>query len=294
MLTLLPLLSGCAVFQAEKPVTYPYIIAADQSSSGFILIDPNADQASGKSIVWSWIPDASLPEYFGHPSDAKIIRDGTLLLTASSDGFCALIDMKSGKLLHMLKADGNPHSAEMLPDGNIVTASSTGNYLRLFDIRKDPSGETFKQYRQVSAHGAVYDKKTSRLYSCGFHNIISWRYDAEKAELIKDKTFPGPRIKRFFDGHDLTLDTRDGKLLVSGAEAIYRFNQFTGEFTLYSPTRHAKSISTLPGIPDLLIIPTEHWWSDKIRILDASGLQTFIHIPGRRIYKARWAKNPVF
>ena len=294
-LTGLMLFCGCVSKEAAQEKKYPYIIATEQASTRFLLIDPNIDPASGKAIVWSWTPEKSMVRGFANPSDAKIVQNGTRLLTASSGGICALIDIQSGKLLHALQAGNNPHSADILPDGNIVTAASTGRCVRLFDVKNDPSGKKYTQYHQDSAHGVVYDEKTDRVYTCGLYGIVAWRYDADKVTLTKEKEYPAPRKTRYFGGHDLTMDPRNGKLLVSGTEEIYHFDQFTGEYSLYLPVRDVKSISTLPGMPDvnLMLIPTEGWWSDFLRIQDAAGLRPLIRFPGFRFYKARWAENVI-
>ena len=298
----LMLFCGCVSKEAAQEKKYPYIIAAEQFSTRFVLIDPNVDPASGKSIVWMWSPlwssesNGAMLRGFANPSDAKIVKNGTHLLTASSGGTCALIELKTGKLVHSLWAGGNTHSADILPDGNIVTASSSGRYLRLFDVKRDPSGKKYTQYAQASAHGVVYDDKTKMVYSCGLDGIIAWRYDADKALLIKEKDYPAPHPhSRYFGGHDLAMDPRDGRLLVTGTEEIYRFDQFTGEYTLAAPVRDVKSVSTLADMPDvmLMLIPTESWWSDSIRIQDKDGLRTLLRMPYFRFYKVRWAENVV-
>ena len=64
--------------------------------------------------------------------------------------------------------------------------------------------------------------RTDRVYTCGLYGIVAWRYDADQVTLTKEKEYPAPRKTRYFGGHDLTMDPRNGKLLVSGAERSSR------------------------------------------------------------------------
>ena len=156
---------------------YPWIIAAEQLSTRFLILDPNEDPLSKAAIKWAWTPRQSakvaLDHYYfyNNPSEVKLIDGGRKLMFSCSGGACGIIDIASGELLTHVYPMGNPHSVELLPDGNMVTASSTGRTLTLFDLKSDPAGSIYKQYTFRSAHGVVYDEKTQHLFSCGSYGL---------------------------------------------------------------------------------------------------------------------------
>lgn len=288
-------LAGCTLNMENSVAKYPYIVAAEQFSTSFIVIDPNVDVLKNEAIVWRYAPikDWDVPEdklrTFSNPSEVKIVKDGTKLLLTCSGGACALIDLATGKYDWLVFPYGNPHSAELLPDGNVVTASSTGAYLRLYDLKKDIKGTVSKKYPLESAHGVVWDKKTELLYACGKHGIVSYKYDPEKVELTQVKEYNLDLPDLASGGHDLYLDPRDGKLLVTVTRGMVKVDQESGKFEVITPQRHIKSVSVAPGIGTLVMIPTESWWSDKLGILDEQGvIKDFIRMPHMRFYKARW------
>lgn len=278
----------------------PLIIAAEQLSTRFIILDPQVDPLSKKAIKWAWTPRQS-PKvkldnfyFYNNPSEVKLIRNNTQLLFSCSGGACGIIDIASGELLYHVYPKGNPHSAELLPDGNIVTASSTGAFLMLFDLQRDPEGNIAKQYDCPSAHGVVYDEKTQRLYSCGREGITEWRYDSRKVELIKIADYPFPVVINVFGGHDLYRDLQDGLLTVSGRHAVYKFNCQTKEQTFFLNAAHVKSVSVHPKAPTLLLIPNEKWWNDELQIADKSGrVRKLIRYPHFRFYKVRWVERSI-
>ena len=182
------LLATIQTFASEAKL--PLIVAAEQLSTRFLILDPNEDPLSQAAIKWAWNPRQSpkveLDHYYfyNNPSEVKLIDNGKKLLFSCSGGACGIIDIASGELLTHVYPMGNPHSIEILPDGNLVTASSTGARLTLFDLKSDPSGRKCKKYPLRSAHGVVFDTQKQILFSCGSSGLSEWKYDPEKVELV--------------------------------------------------------------------------------------------------------------
>lgn len=279
---------------------YPYILAAEQFACRFTVIDPNVPPTSPEAVVWSWSPmnnwdiqDADL-RAFGNPSEVKSVLNNTHLLATASGGACVLIDFKTNTVKHMLHADGNTHSAELLADGNIVTASSSGCYLRLFDLKNDPEGKTFREYYQRTAHGVVFDYRSEKLFSCGGDGMAAWEYDPEKVELKQVEDYNWNTPEHQFDGHDLSLDSSNGKLVVTGHSALWYFDTLSGKREMIAPLSDVKSASFAPELPPLLMIPDESWWSDRLLLLNTDKThKDLLRMAHWRFYKARWLTGHV-
>ena len=288
--------TGCAV---DKQLSrYPYIVAAEQFSTSFLVLNPNVDILSKEAIVWRYDPavhwdfDGKYLRTFRNPSEAKIVKNGTKLLFTCSGGACGLIDIATEKLDWLVFAYGNPHSAEILPDGNAVTASSIGSYLMLYDLKKDLKGSVNKKYTLKSAHGVVWDPKTQLLYACGKHGVVSYKYDPEKVELTQKRIYNLDRPDIAAYGHDLQLDPRDGKLLVTVTRGLVKLDQVSGEFEVITPQRRLKAVSSLPGYATLTMMATERYWSDELHLIDSNGkVVDFLRLPHMHFYKARWISD---
>ena len=290
------LLAAFQTFAAAAKL--PLIVAAEQLSTRFLILDPNEDPLSKKAIKWAWDPRQSpkiaLDHYYfyGNPSEVKLIDNGKKLLFSCSGGACGIIDIASGDLLTHVYPMGNPHSIEILPDGNLVTASSTGRRITLFDLKSDPSGKKFKRYTFRSAHGVVFDKKTQHLFGCGSYGLAEWKYDPEKVELIlvKEHVFGRNKDnKGTFGGHDLYFDPVDGMLTLTGSAELCKVNSVTGERKVLSNIPHIKSASFIADVPTLLLVPNESWWNDTLTILDKNGKASDLRrYPHFRFYKVRW------
>ena len=295
----LPLLTilFCTGCLADKtPQKYPYILATEQFSTSFLVLDPNVDISSPAAIVWRYNPAVDWDienkhlRAFRNPSDAKIVQNGSKLLFTTSGGVCGLIDLTLKKLEWLVFANGNPHSAELLPDGNAVTASSIGSYLMLFDLKKDIKGSISKKYALKSAHGVVWDNKTQLLYACGRNGVVSYKYDPVKVELTPVREYNLDLPERIADAHDLIIDPVDGKLLVTVTRGLVKLDQITGAFEVITPRRRIKSVSVAPEIGTLIVLAEKGgWWSDTLRWVDKHGAITdFIRMPHMHFYKARW------
>ena len=280
--------------------TYPYIITAEQFACRFTVIDPNVPPTSPEAVVWSWSPmnnwdiqDAEL-RAFGNPSEVKSVLNNTHLLATASCGACVLIDFKTNTVKHMLHADGNPHSAELLDDGNIVTASSSGCYLRLFDLKNDPSGKTFRDYYQRTAHGVVFDRRTGKLFSCGGDGMAAWEYDPVNVQLKQIADYNWNTAEHHFDGHDLVIDNSTGRLAVTGYDALWYFDTVAEKREKLASLHNIKSVSFAPDLPVLMMIPNESWWSDRLLLLNNDGsYKELLHMAHWRFYKARYLTEKV-
>ena len=289
--------TGCLVEKA--PQKYPYILATEQFTTSFMVLNPNVDILSPEAIVWRYNPAVDWDienkhlRAFRNPSDAKIVQNGSKLLFTTSGGVCGLIDLTQKKLDWLVFANGNPHSAELLPDGNAVTVSSIGSYLMLFDLKKDIKGSISKKYILKSAHGVVWDNKNQLLYACGRNGVVSYKYDPEKVELTPVREYNLDLPERIADAHDLIIDPVDGKLLVTVTRGLLKLDQITGAFEVITPHRRIKSVSVVPEIGIMIVMAEKGtWWSDKLRRVDSRGAITdFIRMPHMHFYKARWISD---
>ncbi|MBE6372924.1 MAG: WD40 repeat domain-containing protein [Lentisphaerae bacterium] len=278
----------------DSPVRYPLIAAAEQFSSRILLLDPNRDPLSDQAIVWQWSPmhdwdmDRDTLRQYVNLSEVKPVSGGTRLLVTASGGACVMLDLRTGRLEYALAAGGNPHSAELLPDGNVVTASSKG-YLRLFDLKNDPSGKTFTDSYQESAHGVVLIPGQDRLFSSGKDGLILWQYDADRVRLIRQQEFQFNLPDLRFAGHDLVLHPVNGKLYLTGTSRMLEVDPDSGRAEQVFEIPKIKSISFAPGFPPLVIIPDESWWTSRLRLLEDGTPRELLRIPHFRFYKARWA-----
>ena len=296
VLAMLWVLCGCA---ADKPTLhYPYIIAAEQFSTSFLVLNPNVDPCSREAIVWRYNPavhwdfDDKYLRKFRNPSEAKIVENGSKLLFTCSGGACGLIDLATEKLDWLVFAGGNPHSAEILPDGNAVTASSIGSHLMLWDLKKDIKGSVSKKYMLPSAHGVVWDPQTQLIYACGKHGIVSYKYDPEKVELTQVRIYNLDRKDIAAYAHDLLLDPCDGKLLVTVTRGLVKVDQISGAFEVITPQRYLKSASISPAAGTLVMMATRRYWSDELHKVDEQGrIVDFIRLPHMQFYKARWISD---
>lgn len=242
--------------------------------------------------MWSWQASDSSgiqleqAKTFLSTDECKPIGTTSLLITSSSGGV-ALID-RADKQCRFLSYAKNAHSACLLPGERIAVASSTGgDEILIFKI--DPQQvqqpDPIARSPLLGAHGAVWDSGRERLWMLGERELQRIQLAAD-SRIVIEKTWQLPTE----GGHDLT-PTKDGEgFFVTTDTHVYRFDRATGEFTLalgMGELQKVKSVDEHPESGRIVFhqATAENWWSETIRFRDSSDT---IHIPGKRLYKARW------
>ncbi len=170
----------------------------------------------------------------------------------------------------------------------------------MFNLAKynsaDPGSTPAEQYFADDAHGVVWDAKRERLWSSGRWGICEWQYHADPEHpALKQAGFypmidPEPQGRGTYlqlNGHDLVLTPDGEQLLVTTEKAIYRFDLRSRSYSTSHALADIKSISILAG-RELMLKPTESWWSPAVLFPDDKKLSASCHLPGAKIYKARW------
>ncbi|OQP42822.1 hypothetical protein A4H97_11725 [Niastella yeongjuensis] len=273
------------------------IVLAEQSVHRVAILD-----LDNKKIVWEWLPEQSpviKPEHvawFKNPSDAKVVYNGTAILTNASGGGVALVRIADKKVLFYAYAGGNTHSSEILPDGNIVAASSTGNFMTVFhtDTLQFPDKVYSKTIYLEFGHNVVWDRKQKVLWSATQNKLktFTYNFDCTHPDLVLKDSIALP----VGGAHDLFPMYNQQGLWLSTEKATFQY-RFNDKKLISVPESipHIKSVSSGPaGFPTIIIIPDGKpgsWWTDEIGEL---GKQPVYKQPGLKIYKARWFLDNAF
>lgn len=201
------------------------LVVYDISTGGLDL--PGAE-------IWSWSPSSeftcvgSSQKYDELKLVYSTFYKGFVVLTTSSDGFCAIIDYATGgKIWEVMAASLSPHSIELLPNGNVVIANSNGN-VRIY---KSSQGSTdYVETELSSAHGVIWDTELKVLWALGYNTICSYKIGGTAANptftLSTSTALPTN------GGHDLAVDYADSNsLLFTTSHGAYKFNKTTKEIT---------------------------------------------------------------
>lgn len=243
--------------------------------------------------IWTWKAEGSLDlpkkmyNKFLTTDECKSLDQGKRILVTSSSGGVALIEQATGRSLFYASVP-NAHSAELIPKDLIAVAasfSSAGNRILLYNIKK--SDLIVFSDSLYGAHGVQWDKKRKILWAIGTHELRSYSLlegDTPGLELIKSMPLPDD------DGHDLVfLDSKDVLCLTTGNNVwLYDIeeNKFS-EHPLIGGQSKVKSVSynRLNKQTAYMKATDENWWGFYIRY---AGSNKVVHLPGEKIYKARW------
>lgn len=256
----------------------------------YIIDIASTDPRPKKLWTWKAADHSEIPEdirkRFGTTDECKPVRGGSKILITSSGGGIALVDRASGKP-EFWAVVPYAHSADILPNGRIVVAGSTSATLVVLD-RESPEEILYKA-ELLSAHGVVWDNRRQTLWALGDREIRSyrlrrWYSDAPYLEL--SGTYPLPEA----GGHDLYPVPGTSKLSVSTRAHCYLFDRVTHGLEphdLLPKALDVKGLSLHPETGRLACVRAKapNWWSDEIHLLNPAGT---VHLPGERIYKARW------
>lgn len=297
---IIPFLSSrIAACPAEHdPVRYPYdILCTEQASTRILRLNSNSDWRDASSIVWSWCPasDPAIPKehlvWFECLSECKLVNGGKSVLVTASGGAVTMVDVATRSAVFNGYAGGNTHSAELLPDGNLVSVSSSGNFIALFPNLGKPHAENIPiRYPHEDAHGILWDPEEQLLWVLGRSELAAYQYnfDRMRPALHKVESIALPPFA--LNGHDMARVLPDSRFLFLTGVSLSLLDLNSRSISLLAPIPHLKSISLSGYEPSAKLVaqvPTESWWSDSLRCLDAER-SLIGTLPHARFYKARW------
>lgn len=291
--------AGVSLFAAPAEIDWR-IVAADQGATNLVMF--SGAPGASTNILWRWNPfdDPGVkPEYaatFAHISECKPIDGGKTILTCASFGGVAAVDVATARAKwYALASRGRdgPHSVDLLPNGHVAVANSVGcDALEIIDVASspfDPAEQRRVRAFDVSgAHGVVWDASRKRLFVLGYTNLYAFAY--AKASGFVMKTAVCSYADRSGDpyGHDLVPDGK-GSYYFTNHTGVWRLSLDTFALSSVRLRANAKSFSRDSVKGDLLQIPIEKWWSDRLTVIVPDGSsRTIGPFPGSRFYKARW------
>lgn len=276
------------------------IVAADQQGTKLVIV--SGAPGAAPEILWRWEPakdpgvkpgDAAA---FGNIDECKVSEDGRSVLVNASGGGVAEVDVATARVRWYAKASrgsAGPHSLAVLPDGCIAVANSTGcDALEIIDVRSapcDPARQTCRRAAEVSgAHGVCWDARRNCLFVLGYTNLYAYAYSPADRTVRERKRWRFDAELGDPWGHDLTPDGRGGYFLTN-VSGVWRFDPETEKFEPVRAERNVKSFSRDAEKGDLMQIPTERWWSDRLVVVGTDGARRMVGpFTGARFYKARW------
>jgi len=276
------------------------IVAADQSGPSAVMFSGAPDAA--RAVTWRWDPARdpgirpSDAEVFSFIDECKVCDFGATLLVNASNGGVAAIDIATTNALWYAKASrgcAGPHSVAVLPDGRVAVANSTGcDALEILDVRQaplDPARQRRVRAADVpGAHGVVWDAHRGTLFVLGYTNLLEYAYLSDACSVRELRRWKYDALIGDAWGHDLTADARGGYFLTNHS-GVWRFDPGKGTFAAVRTDRNVKSFSRDSAKGDLLQIPNEQWWSDRLTVIAPDGARRTVGpFPGARFYKARW------
>lgn len=296
---LLALLAGAAVTSCvgsrQQPVT--------RSSAGAELVLCGAEEVFIVSVnldaeprkVWSWraadcpdIPE-SLRRAFRSTDDCKPIEGGRGILISSSSGAVALVERETRRALFFAEVP-NAHSIELLPGGRLAAAASVsdspgGNRVVVFDLatRRETASD-----RLSSAHGLVWDEQRELLWALGNDELRAYRVMGQGG-LTNLRVESQTKLPEG-NGHDLVTQPGSSRLFLSTGKHCWWFDRDTRQLTPHdalAETAKVKSYSVHPVTGRVAYVQAEgtNWWAERVHFLKPPGV---LHLPGQRLYKARW------
>ncbi len=243
--------------------------------------------------TWSW----RAAETKGLPSDylrrlrsmdeVKPSVTGDSLLLTSSSGAVLMLDRRTKEALFYATCP-NAHSAEFLPNNRIAVANSVaegGNSLEIYDLAM--SEKVLFKDTLYSGHGVVWIESRQQLFALGYQELKVYSlqdWDSNQPQLKLDAVYTIPDES----GHDLSW-VNDNKLLLTTHHSVFEFDIDRGSFAEYAPLKgveDVKSVNYDERTGQLLYTKGEiSWWTHNIyhRNPDVT-----IHVPGIRVYKARF------
>ncbi|MCQ2388208.1 MAG: DUF6528 family protein [Kiritimatiellae bacterium] len=276
------------------------IVATDQATSNLVFL--SGAPGAKAEFLWRWDPakdpglkpgDAGL---FAAIDECKVREHGDFVLVNASCGGVAGVDVKKGRVAWYANAGtggAGPHSADVLPDNRVAVANSTGvDALQIVDVREhplDPARQTVKNVLPVcGAHGVVFDWKRYTLFVLGYTNLYELAYRPQDVSVKVLRQWDFSEVCGDPWGHDLVPDGRRGYYLTNHS-GVWHFDPDSETFAPALGRRNVKSFSRDETKGDLLSVPRERWWTDRLIVRETNGGDRVVGpFPGARFYKARW------
>lgn len=157
------------------------------------------------------------------------------MAVTDSRGLAALIPYPAGnKKLWGANVGGNPHAAEVLPNGNVAVASSNGGWVRIYTSSQGSDSATYAEYKQPSAHGALWDPVREILWTIGNSEIAGLKISGTAAapEISVHVRLQVDRL----NGHDIQPVYGDAdRLWVASGGKVYQYVISTNSLDLAYP-----------------------------------------------------------
>ena len=282
------------------------IVAADQSIPRLVMF--SGEPGASTNALWRWDPreDPSLTREmaasFRAIDECKPVDGGRTLLVNASCGGVAAVDVATARAkwcAFLPDCHDGPHSLDLLPDGRVAVANSVGvDALQIIDLCGHPF-EPSKQrvVRALSvpgAHGVVWDASRRSLFVLGYTNLYELAYLPRETAVKVRKTWDYSVACGDAYGHDLVPDGRGGYHFTNHT-GVWRFDPADGTFSRVLDVANVKSFSRDAAKGDLLSVPREKWWTDRLLVRDGAGnVRTVGPFSGARFYKARWMTAETF
>lgn len=290
---------------------------AQFQAAGNILVCDQTDQAIGiydasGVNVWRWsardddgIPGPFKMRFAQNVAEAKPFDGGRKIGMVACGGAWAVVDRSTHKAAAWGTNDGWGHSIECVGNDVVAvvsTGGTGGNSLFLFDIygeaARNPKLQKTSRLRFDSPHGLHYDGKSLWvLDAAGLHrcSVSGGRGKSPTAKVEEYWPFAPLGVT---GGHDLRPVPRSALLALTTHEKILFFDLSAKAWRekLFISRGDVKGFDPFPDGKSFLVTSAKtQWWTDSLELCTMdfrSGRSTFKPfrtLPGRKIYKARFA-----
>lgn len=277
-------------------------VAAEQASTNIVIA--SGSPGAGPEYLWRWSPhdDPNVAKdacAFGCIDECKIADGGKTILVCASEGGAAAVDVATRRARWYIKLapkTAGPHSLTLLPDGRVAVACSTGiDKLVIADVSRHPFEPLKQKVNEAmdlpGGHGVEWDAKRNSLFVLGYTNLYELAYSSETMTVKPKRVWNYTKSARDSRGHDFVPDGRGGYFMTNHT-GVWRFDPAKGSFTLVAAKANVKSFSRDSSKGDLVQVPTERWWSERLLVTDRDGKDRVIGpFKGAKFYKARWIEE---
>ncbi|MGH9309167.1 MAG: DUF6528 family protein [Vicinamibacterales bacterium] len=283
-----------AAAESQEASEHTEVIACGRDEVFILALGDGPNPTHRK--VWSWraADTPEIPEdmraLFRTTDDCKPVAQGRRILISSSGGAVALVDRETRRASFSARVT-NAHSIELLPAGRIAAAASVsaaggGNRIVVFD---GATGRELATDELRSAHGVVWDDARGLLWALGGDLLRAYTIGPTDGAARLDRTFEIALPSE--GGHDLVPIPDSSRLFVSTVRRCFYFDRERREFSPHDTLGDrpdVKSYSIHPSTGRVVYIEAEapNWWAERLHFQGPDGT---LHLPGERLYKARWA-----
>ena len=275
-------------------------VTAEQRSRCLVMY--SGEPGAPTDELWRWDPakdpglTPEMAEGFAAIDECKIAEGGRTILANASNGGVAAVDVATARAkwcARMPEHVAGPHSVDVLPDGRIAVANSTGvDALQIVDLAGhllEPKRQRIVRAMDVAgAHGVVWDATRESLFVLGYTNLFELAYHPAQMAVSVKRRWDYAAACGDAAGHDLLPDGTGGYYFTNHS-GVWRLNPDTDEFSPVLDVANVKSFSRDVEKGDLLSVPRERWWTDRLIVRQRDGdVRVIGPFAGARFYKARW------